>query len=53
MTVWEFVWQHEICLTYTDQFLPTLQCTGDAFIMDLLVPRTELSQSKLLSCNRC
>ena len=52
-TVWEFIWKHGIRLTYPDQFLPPLQCTGDVFIMDLLCSRTELTQSKILSCNRC
>jgi hypothetical protein len=52
-TVWEFIWKHGIRLTYPDQFLPTLQRTGDVFIMDLLCSRTELTQSEILSCNRC
>jgi hypothetical protein len=51
-TVWEFIWRkHGICLTYPNQFLLTLQHTGDTFIMDLLCSRAKLSQSELLSCN--
>ena len=52
-TVWEFVSTYGIHLTYPDQPLPKLQCQGDAFIMELLCARAELSQTELRSCNHC
>jgi hypothetical protein len=52
-SVWEFIWKHDITLTYPDQHLPPQQRDGNSFIMALLCSRPELSQSELVSCNRC
>ena len=50
---WKSVWRNEVKLTYPDQALPQLQRSNDAFIMDRLCSKPGLSQSKLISCNRC
>jgi hypothetical protein len=52
-SVWEFIWMHGIELSSPNQIIPQPQRVGDGYIMERLCSQPELSQNKLLSCNRC
>ena len=32
--IWDFIWQHDIKLEWSDQVIPKHQCMGDSFIME-------------------
>ena len=51
--IWSFISEHNISLSNPDQVLPKRQRQRDEFIMERLVQLTTLSQSELISCNRC
>jgi len=48
-----FISSHHISLSHATQVLPKPQRKGDKFIMEQLVQLGSLSQSDLISCNRC
>jgi hypothetical protein len=50
-SVWSFIWKHRIQLSYPDQTIPQPQRIRDAYIMELLCSRPELTWAELLSCN--
>jgi hypothetical protein len=52
-TIWCFISEHKISLSYPDQVLPKRQWQGDEFIMERLIQHATLSQQDLISCNRC
>jgi len=52
-TIWSFIPKHNISLSSPDQVLPKRQRQRDEFIMEKLVLLGTLTQSELISCNRC